>query len=156
MRVLTTIAYRDGVMAGDGRETIISEDESPVVARDNCIKVFKLPDGRLFGASRGCEDIERLHQSLLKGLPPPKLDDVNGLLVDHKGRMWLYEGTIWQRIPLAYYGVGSGSIFAVAAMDAGASAVEACKIGAKRDPYSGGKITAVRLSKMPAKTKGKK
>ena len=142
---MTTIAYRDGIMAGDGRETCIGDDESAVVLTDKCIKVFKLRDGRLFGGSRGSEDLTRLHQALVKNTPLPKLEDVNGLLVDRKGRIWLYEGHIWQRIQARYYAVGSGSVFALGAMDAGATAIEAVRIGVRRDPYSGGRVTHVRL-----------
>ena len=144
---MTTIAYRNGVLAGDGRETSIGDDESAVVLTDNCIKVFKLKDGRLFGGSRGSEDITRLHQALIKNAPLPKLEDVNGLLIDRKGRIWLYEGTIWQPIKSKYYAVGSGSVFALGALDQGATAIEAVRIGARRDPYSGGKISYVRLSR---------
>jgi hypothetical protein len=139
------------VLAGDGRETAIAEDESPMVLNDRCRKVFKLPDGQLFGASKGSEDGTRLYEALTKKLPPPKLECVNALRIDLKGRIWLYEGNIWQRITIPYYAIGSGSIFAMAAMDAGASAIEAAKIGAKRDVYSGGKVTFVRLAKLPKK-----
>lgn len=142
---MTTIAYRNGILAGDGRETNISDDESAVVLTDKCTKVFRLDDGRLYGGSRGSEDITRLHQALMKKAPLPKLDDINALLIDTHGRIWLYEGSIWQPIKARYYAVGSGSVFAIGAMDAGASAIEAVRIGIKRDPYSGGKVSHVRL-----------
>ena len=142
---MTTIAYKDRVMAADSRETSICDGESPMVLNDDCTKIFKLSDGSLFGASRGSEEIERLHQSLVDNLPPPKLEDINGLLVKPDETIWLYEGNIWQKIRQTYYAVGSGSLFAFAAMDAGASAIEAAEIGAKRDPYSGGKVIHLRL-----------
>lgn len=144
---MTTIAYRDGVMSGDGRETSEGPNESALVIRDNCKKVFKLADGRLFGASKGSEDIERLYRALQNGDELfPVLADVNGLLIDTDGKMWLYEGTIWQPLEdVEYYAIGSGSIYAFAAMDMGASAEEAVLVGTKRDPYSGGKISSVKL-----------
>lgn len=145
---MTTIAYRDGVMAGDGRETAIGEDESSVILGDDCVKVFKLRNGNLFGGSRGSEDIFRLQQALEKGYKPPKLEDINALLVDRKGRLWLYEGRVWQPITQSYYAVGSGSVFALGAMDAGATALEAVAIGVKRDPYSGGLISNVKLDRV--------
>lgn len=146
---MTTIVYRDGVMAGDGTETSIAEDESPMILTRNCRKVFKLPDGQLFGASRGSEDITRLHQALIKGLPAPKLEDVNALRVDLKGHIWLYEGNIWQRVGAreGYYAVGCGALFAFPLLKAGLGAIEACKIAKECDPYSGGKLTYVKLSK---------
>jgi hypothetical protein len=145
---MTTIVYRAGVLAGEGRETIQNDEHSSYyILRDDCIKVWRLKDGSLFGAAHGSEDIERLRLALVNKVTPPKLEDVCGLRVDPKGRMWVYEGNIWQRQYGKYYAVGSGSILAFAALDAGADAIMACKIAAKRDPYSGGKVTAVRLSK---------
>lgn len=134
-------------MAADSRETAITDDESAMVLNDTCVKIYRLPDGSLFGASRGSESIVRLHKSLVDNLPPPKLDDINALMVKPDGTMWLYEGNIWQPIIAPYYAVGSGATFAFPAMDAGASAIEAAEIGAKRDPYSGGKVIHLRLRK---------
>ena len=145
---MTTIAYRAGIMAGDGRETIQNDEHSSwYVLQDKCHKVIKLKDGRLFGGAHGSESIVRLENALKQGLPPPKLEDIAGLLVDTKGAMWLYEGNMWQRVKGPYYAVGSGSILAFAAMDAGATAIEAVTIAARRDPFSGGKVTAVRLKR---------
>lgn len=145
---MTTIVYRDGVMAGDGRETNQNDEHSSwYVVRDDCVKVFKLKDGRLFGYAHGSEDCERLHQSLVKNQPPPKLEDIAGLLVDKKRRIWIYEGNIWQRVKMPFYAIGSGSIIAMGALDAGATAVEAVKIAINRDLWTGGKVTAVKLTR---------
>ena len=92
---MTTICYRDGVLAGDGRETIIEDRESSYVDNDKCTKIFKLKDGRLFGASKTSEACIRLHESLVKGHSPPKLEDINGLLIDLRGRIWFFEGNLW-------------------------------------------------------------
>lgn len=142
---MTTIAYRDGVLAGDGQETFCALHESAMTLRDDCVKVFKLPDGRLFAGAHASEDIERLHQALIKNQAPPKLEDVSGLMIDRRRRVWHYEGNIWQRIKMPFFAIGSGAGFAMAAMLAGATAVEAVKIGIRLDPYSGGKVTALRL-----------
>ena len=134
-------------MAGDGRETHCGgEDESAIIIRDDCVKVHKLPDGSLFGGAHNSEDIERLFKALKLKQALPKLENIAGLRVDLKRRIWLYEGTIWQHIK-GFYAIGSGAPFALAAMDAGAGAFEAVRIGIKRDPYSGGKITQVRLNR---------
>lgn len=152
---MTTITYKDGIMAADGRETIQNDEHSSFyIIRNNCVKVWKLKDGSLFGAAHGSECIERLREALEKGEKPPKLDDVAGLRVDKKGRIWLYEGNIWQKIDMPYYSVGSGSIMAFPLLDAGMDAVTACRIAAQRDPFSGGRIHAVQLgtpSKSPQK-----
>ncbi len=145
---MTTVAYRDGVLAGDGRETTQNdEDSSWYKLRDDCVKVHRLKDGRLFGAAHGSEDIERLHTALIKNLPPPKLECVCGLLIDLRRRIWLYEGNIWQHIKLPYYAIGSGAIHAFTALDMGASARVSVRAAIKRDLWSGGKISCVRLRK---------
>lgn len=145
---MTTIAYRAGVMAGDGRETAIEEGESTIIMRDDCVKIHRLPDGRLFGGSRGSEEIDRLLHALQEGKekwPTPKLEDINAMVIDLTGRIWCYEGGSWQRERAEYFAVGSGARFALPAMDAGATSLQAVKIGRKRDPFSGGKITVLRL-----------
>jgi 20S proteasome alpha/beta subunit len=143
---MTTIVYRDGVMAGDGRETIQNDEYSSYyILRDDCEKVWKLKDGSLFGAAHGSEDIERLRRALVKGRKPPKCEDVVGMRVDKKGRIWIYEGRIWQRIDQTYYAVGSGSIMAFPLLDAGVDAIKACTVAASRDPFSGGKVHWVEL-----------
>lgn len=146
---MTTIAYRAGWLVGDGRETNQNdEDSSWYKVRDNCVKVFRLPDGSLFGAAHSSEDIQRLTDALLEGKPPPKLEDVAGLRIDTRRRMWLYEGNIWQPLTgMEFYAVGSGAIHALAAMKAGASARQAVEIACDSDLWSGGKITALKLRK---------
>lgn len=150
---MTTIAYRDGVMAGDGRETYVEEGESSMVARDDCVKIHRLPDGRLFGASKTSEEINVLHDALLNGLtqdpvklwPTPKLEDINAMVIDTDGTIYAYEGVRWERIEEKYFAVGSGSRFAFPALDAGATALRAVEIGVKRDPFSGGKVSTLTL-----------
>src|SRR5260221_14356833 len=141
---MTTIVYRDGIMAGDGRETIQNDEHSSYyILRDDCEKIWRLPNGELFGAAHGSEDIERLRRALVKGRKPPKCEDVVGMRVDKKGRIWIYEGRIWQYVDKPFYSVGSGSIMAFACLDAGCTAEQACKIAAARDPFSGGTVHTV-------------
>lgn len=137
-------------MAGDGRETCQNDDNaSYAVLQDDCVKVYKI-NGKLFGAAHSSEDIERLYRRLMKVKAKKKkvhikCEDIFAMLVDKKGRIWVYEGRIWQRMPKPYFSVGSGSVFALAAMDAGATAEEAVKIAKGRDPFSGGLVTTVKL-----------
>lgn len=150
---MTTIVFRDGVMAGDGRETSCEKGESTFIIRDDCVKVHRLPDGRLFGASRTSEDIARLHDAMIEASQPgaqdrwpnPKLDDINALCIDNDATIHVYEGRRWETVEMPYYSVGSGSRFAFPALDAGADAVKAVEIAKKRDPYSGGDTIFLRL-----------
>jgi hypothetical protein len=156
---MTTIAYRAGVLAGDGRETYIEEGESSMVARDDCVKIHRLPDGRLFGGSKTSEDINVLHDALVDGCkqeppklwPTPKLDDINAMVIDTDGTIYSYEGVRWEKVEGDYFAVGSGARFAFPALDADATAERAVQIGVKRDPFSGGKISVLRLLPEPSR-----
>lgn len=150
---MTTIAYRDGVIAGDGRETSWEQGESTFIIRDDCVKVVRLPDGRLFGGSRTSEDIARLLDALIAACEPesrnrwpnPSLDDINAIVVDTDGTIHVYEGTRWEKVDMPYYAVGSGARAAFPAMFAGADAKKAVEAGIRFDPFSGGKITTLKL-----------
>lgn len=139
---MTTIAARGGVIAGDGVET----DDDIVVAR-NCMKVYRLRDGRILGSSGNSEPCEVLLEAMKKKTPIPKLEHMSALMFDTKRKLWLYEGIIWRPIGKPFYAIGSGACFALAAMMAGADAVEACRIGAELDPYSGGKVRWVKIGR---------
>ena len=142
---MTTIAYRDGIMVADGRETYIEEHESSYIIGDEDVKICRLPNGNLFGGSKTSEDIERLKFAMLNKRPLPKLDDVYAIMVDKKRKIWIYEGRIWQQVDSKFFAVGSGARFAIPAMMAGASALKAVKIACSLDPFSGGKITVLRI-----------
>lgn len=138
---MTTIVYRDGVLAGDSRVTI-----DDMVSTDKQTKVHKLRDGRLYGWAGGVEDAERLRQALRKNAPPPALQEISALLIDTDGAIHLYEGNIWiEQKGEPYYAVGSGAPYALGALDAGCSALDAAKIAIKRDINSGGKVRTVKL-----------
>ena len=138
---MTTICVRAGVLAGDGRET--DDGDNDMVVGDHFKKVHRLKDGRLFGGAGSSENIHRLMVAADHHQAPPKLDDTTALLVDGK-KVYIYEGHMWRSMTEPYYSIGTGRGYAMGAMDAGADAAKATKIASKRDPYSGGKVTALR------------
>jgi hypothetical protein len=147
---MTTIAYRRGILASDSRVTMVEQGESPHIVSDKEKKIWRLPDGRLFAASRGCEDGVRLYNLMRAAKPGTKpslkLDDINAILIDLNGTIWFYEGNIWQKVKEPWIAIGSGSrVGAIPAMMAGASAKDAVRIGIKCDPYSGGRIQVLKL-----------
>ena len=141
---MTTVAYRDGVLAGDTKVT-----EGETVVDDKQRKVYKLRDGCLYGFAGNLEDGLRLLRALRKDLDahPSGLVEFSALLVYPDGEVGLYEGNTWVKQKGAYFAIGSGAVCALSAMDAGAGAVEAVKIGIKRDLRSGGRVMSVRLKK---------
>jgi ATP-dependent protease HslVU (ClpYQ) peptidase subunit len=77
--------------------------------------------------------------------PHPKLQDISALHLRVDGSLWEYEGEAWVKQDTGYYATGSGSPYAFAAMDAGASAKDAVRIAIKRDANSGGRVQSLRL-----------
>lgn len=144
---MTTITYRDGVLASDSRETSTNGEvgDDGYVVNDRCKKVYRLPDGRLFAAAHATEDGERLLLALRNNQTPPALEDVCALLINHDGTVLMYEGHIWIKQHGPYFAIGSGARFALGAMKVGASAVKAATVGAAMDPYSGGPIQVLKL-----------
>ena len=155
---MTTIAVKDGIMVGDGRCSLGS-----TVIKDDMVKVFWINNHLMGGAGRA-RSISTFAQWLQKhtdytivnqevgdlvDLIPPVLQDdeeFTALVLTPDKQVLMYDGNValnlGHDVPAS---IGSGSVFALAAMDAGASAEDAVKIAMKRDVYSGGEITVVQL-----------
>lgn len=134
---MTTIAYKDGVIAYDSRisagRTIIYDDVDKKREREG---VFFFGTGStsdindLIGAYFGEEIIGECGASAL---------------VVHDGALMIIgysEGKVWKSPVRADkpYAIGSGEDHAFTALDMGASAAEAVEMAAKRDTGTGGKI----------------
>ena len=159
---MTTIAVKGGVMVGDGRCSLGS-----TVIKDDMVKVFWINNHLMGGAGRA-RSISTFAQWLQKhtdytivnqevgdlvDLIPPVLQDdeeFTALVLTPDRQVLMYDGNValnlGHDVPAS---IGSGSVFAIAAMDAGSSAEDAVKIAMKRDVYSGGEITAVQLEEEP-------
>lgn len=144
---MTTITARDGVMAGDSRITDGDDNDTGFVVSGSERKIFRLRDGRLFGGSGDSEEIDILKLSLKKNHFTPHLSHVNGIVIFPDKTTFLYQGKLWTKIREPFYAIGSGAGYAMAAMYAGADAIEACKIGAMMDPFSGGRIRHLKIRK---------
>lgn len=159
---MTTIAVKDGIMVGDGRCSL-----GGTVIKDDMVKVFWINNHLMGGAGRA-RSISTFAQWLQKhtdytivnqevgdlvDLIPPVLQDdeeFTALVLTPDKQVLMYDGNValnlGHDVPAS---IGSGSVFAIAAMDAGSSAEEAVKIAMKRDVYSGGEITVVQLEEEP-------
>lgn len=141
---MTTIAYRDGVLAGDSRVSC-----GDMVVDNKAVKVHRIRGNRLLGWAGKVEDAERLKLALRKKETPPANLDVDAIMVhmvNGAPMIQLFEGNLWvTQKGQPYYAIGSGAPYALGAMDAGATAQEAASIGSKRDVASGGKIRSVRF-----------
>jgi 20S proteasome alpha/beta subunit len=139
---MTTLAYRDGELATDSRITIDN-----MIVSDRRKKVHRLKDGSIVAWAGNVQDGERLMKALRsKNAEMPELGEISALHLRADGTLWLYEGSVWAKQDPGYYATGSGSAYAFAAMDAGASAKDAIRIAIKRDASSGGRVQSLKLA----------
>ncbi len=151
---MTTIAYKDGIIACDSRltwgTTIIDDNWSKKIERK----------GRLFFLSGIPEDFEDFFELYFSGRQTHhRYLNVCGLLVENnflyevyvcdKGNR-LYKLKLFLDRTTAY---GSGGDFAFTAMDMGGTAKEAIKMAIKRNTSTGGRI---RTYKLPFYSQGKR
>ena len=140
---MTTIAYKDGIVAVDSRMTqngiIINDDFNKIIVRE----------GATFAFSGHPVDFELAIEAFLSNYKTENL--IIGGIVFYLGDVYIIgcdeEEGFWKEKFDANtpYASGSGKTYALTAMDMGASAKEAVKMAIKRDVYSGGKIKTAKL-----------
>lgn len=161
---MTTIAYKDGIMASDS-----AASDSWQILTNKSTKIYRLGSGALFGGA-GDADIRSILELFndcksYKSLPTKKKiieekTDFDGLLVLPKGakifHVWCNEppGDSDERwhagvMPIEehHYAIGSGAIFALPALDAGRSARDAVLIACKRDFFTRPPVVTVELKR---------
>ncbi len=145
---MTTIAYKDGIMACDG---LVSESGNRFTVGT---KIFRLPSNALLGVSGDCDfrAIVDLLADVKSVEDLPSSEELGALgqsyevlLVLKKHEFYCVEtprdkngncrGQVL-RVKEKYSTVGSGSLFAFGAFEMGASAEEAIKVACKYDLYS--------------------
>lgn len=135
---MTTIAYKDGVIAYDSRQT-----RGDRIVSDDCSKC-QIVDGVSFFLSGAVCDEKALIAAYF-GTPSPVPVECSGYVVDG-GKLMLVghddKTGIWRQEldPANPDAIGSGHAYAIAAMDMGASAEDAVRAAMKRDIYTGGKV----------------
>lgn len=148
---MTTIVYRDGIMAADtrawagGSHTVGSK-----------IKVRRLPDGSLAGVSTGQPGaseaiLDALEAAggvpgLRQSAPPDYVSDTYDILVvDREGRAYIADNqwTFAGPIEAPFFAIGSGRAFAWAAMELGARPEVALSIACKGDPLTAPPFTLI-------------
>ncbi len=141
---MTTISYRDGVIAYDSRTT-----SGDLITNDNAVKMTVVEGVRFFwtGATADREKFLALYfgrSSEFKGV------DASALIIDD-GKLYLAsvckdDGFWKQPLPLdTHHASGSGQDFALTAMDMGATAKEAVQMAMLRDTKTGGRVRTFRI-----------
>lgn len=139
---MTTIAYRNGVMAADSQVTDNGRREGGVM------KLYRLSDGAIAGFSG---DVA-LAQDVIAwldgrgGRPAIGQDEQFDLLIaSREGISFVQSNFRRGKIKAEYAAVGSGVNFAYGAMAAGADAIGAVEAAIKHDVYSCGPVVTMVL-----------
>lgn len=137
---MTTLAYRDGVLAADTLATSngLRDDFGP--------KIWRHGDVLIGGAgSRAlCLKFRDWVIGGMDGESPFEKGDGNGIVVSPIGIVCWSENGCWP-VRQPFYALGSGYQVAMGAMEMGASAAEAVRVAMKWDCGTGGEVMELRL-----------
>jgi ATP-dependent protease HslVU (ClpYQ) peptidase subunit len=134
---LTTIAYKDGIIAYDSRIT-----EGDMIVSDSYNKKHEIGGLVIFSAGNlGCdEDFATAYITK----ETDAIENAQGIVVDNgelfictiaSGEVQVYK---WDKVEVR--ACGSGEPYAITAMDTGATAKEAVEYAKKRDVNTGGRV----------------
>jgi ATP-dependent protease HslVU (ClpYQ) peptidase subunit len=141
---MTTIAYKDGVIASDSMSVI-----DKMIWSLKCKKVWKLENGDVIGFSGPVAhfkpSVDLLNADIRKAknkdsVNLPDLHKSVFALLASKTHVYMWTGKGWSVDKPAAYAYGPGEKYAQGAMDAGADAVTAMKVAIRRDLYTGGRV----------------
>lgn len=139
---MTTIAWDGETLASDSRA---SDD---AIEQHSCRKLFRVGE-TLIGISGDLEEAYEFVAWVRRGEvvdeKPRGFKDLSAIVIRPNGRAFEY-GVRCMPVPSARLtAAGTGRCFALGAMLAGASAVEAVAIAKRLDPNSGGRTQTMRL-----------
>jgi ATP-dependent HslUV protease subunit HslV len=141
---VTTIAYKDGVLAAD---TVMYQGGTMM---GNVIKIARRDDGDMAGAAGNANFNALFIAWFLAGEngEPPKATESErhhdrGVIFRKAGGIDVFEVNGSFRCEAEYFAFGSGMDYALGAMFAGAGAGTAVRAAVKHDPHSGGDVTVL-------------
>ena len=161
---MTTIAYRDGILAADSWATYSSEAGG--ARRHVCTKLYRKTVGEgkktrevIIGTAGESAPACVFVDWFGSGRPIPEVllqlgGDFACLVLTHDG---LFEADVYcrlDRVQEEFFAIGSGAKAALAAMHCGKSAIEAVRIAARIDPYTGGRIVSMSLEPRQPRRRG--
>lgn len=142
---MTTIAYRDGVLAADTRAT--DDEYHPGIYR--CEKLFRKDGAIIATAGDDAPGMIFVDWYGSNKKPPERLiagdADFCCLVLSPAGLFWYNKWCRANKVMDAFYAIGSGAAYAIGAMKFGATAEEAVKCAMEFDCYTGGDVTTMRL-----------
>lgn len=150
---MTTLAYKDGTIASDSRSTM---DDYAI---GKCVKLYRVKSkvdpikGDVIVGTAGHGSSSLLFVDWLEQGGDPSLHE-RGVdehaefecLVLHKSGLYMADRLCrLEKIEDEVWAAGSGRHAALGAMYAGKSAVEAVRIAARIDPFTGGRVVSMSL-----------
>lgn len=142
---VTTIAYRDGVLAAD---TAMCQGG---VMIGTIVKIVRRDDGDMAAAAGDAAYNAAFNAWFMAGEngspPEAKSEDIfldRGMIFRKSGQIEVFEPRGKFACQAPYIAVGSGRESALGAMFAGADAETAIKAAIQLDPHTGGEITVLR------------
>jgi hypothetical protein len=143
---MTTIAYRNGVLAAD-TGAYINNGSVRVPGRGR--KLYRLKDGSMAAGAGSRKDIQEMVRWLDGGDEPAKDNDAYLLHISTEFITY-YEGTHVRDVEdCSFYALGSGAAAALGAMYAGADAYGAIEAAIAVDPYTDGEIDMMMMDPSP-------
>lgn len=161
---MTTIAYRDGVLASDSRATYDDWTQS------RCIKIYRAKSkvdpvkGDVLVGTAGHSSASLLFLDWLEVGGEPRLHDrgVNEMtefecLIVHKSGIWVGDRLCrLEKLEEDFWAAGSGRQAALSAMHCGKSAIDAVRMACRIDSFSGGRVVHMTLTPEPPKARKKR
>jgi hypothetical protein len=142
---VTTIAYRDGVLAADTAMCLSGTMVGQMV------KIVRRDDGDMAGTSGNADFASKFQDWFMGGengeSPKPTESERHmdrGVIFRKAGPIEVFEPGGMFKISADYYAFGSGMDYAIGAMFAGAEATVAVEAAIEHDPHSGGTVTVLR------------
>ena len=134
---MTTVAYKDGIVAYD---SMITNGDSISSLKFDKHRTDK--EGNHYFLAGVVSDYEKF-------INRESNVDCSAIVVYKNGEVkeihCTEEGDYFEMIPSNQYSIGTGELVAMGAMDAGCSAKKALKIAKSRDIYTGGKIRTFKV-----------
>ena len=143
---LTTIAYKDGVIAYDSQVT--AGETISNLKHNKCCTVGRGDNKVKFIFAGSLADRDELI-SAYYGHPVDDSLACGAVVINNEGvfAIGVEDGKLWknQIDNKDIFAVGSGEGFAYGAMDMGADAKQAVKVASGRDLYTGGRIRTIKI-----------
>lgn len=143
---MTVIAWDGETLAGDRMRVC---GGTPVRA-DSKVNLIAAPDGRRFlvGCS-GCAYMGEVFLAWMRGGDKPSMPhdaEFSAMVIDERRKVWmLSRELVYLQVGRPQWAIGCGADYALGAMAAGKTAVEAVKITSRLDTNCGMGVRAVRF-----------